>query len=102
LRDFKDGRLGNESSVMVGFVTRVQRWSVSFLYEVSMTVGFIPLFLYEISKTVGFVLLRDFNDGCFFSVTSFQRWSAFDGRFCTFVFPQDFKYGRFYFIKRFQ
>jgi len=30
------------------------------------------LFCYEISKTVGFVLLRDFNDGRFYSVKKFQ------------------------------
>jgi len=60
--------------------------SVLLGYEISKTVIF---FRYEISKTVGFVLLWDFNDGQFCSVTRFQ-WQLVlflcffnDGRFCS-------------------
>jgi len=39
-------------------------------------VGFVPVFFYEISEKVVFVLLRDFYDGWFCSVTRFQGKSV--------------------------
>jgi len=41
--------------------------------------SFFFLFHYEMSKTVGFVSLRDLNDGRFWWVTTFQRWSVLVG-----------------------
>jgi len=61
LRDFNDGRFCS--------VTRVQRKSVSFHYEISETVGFVSL---QDFKDGRFVPLRNFNDGRFCSVMRFQ------------------------------
>jgi len=60
LRDLNDGRF----SVSVGFVL--------FCYDISKTVGFVPLFFYEISKMVSFVPLQNFNDNQFCSFTKPQ------------------------------
>jgi len=91
LQDFEDGRLC--------FGMRFQWWFVWFSYEISVTVGFVPLFRYKISKTVGWVMrfqrwsvlfcykslmmveisatnLRNINDGRFCSVMRSQWWSA--------------------------
>jgi len=76
LREFNNGRnLWKKVQNFNGhfyFFTRSQWRSVLFSYEISMTVGFVPLFLYKISVTVSFVALWNFNDGRFCSVMRSQ------------------------------
>jgi len=78
--------------------TRFQWQSVLFLYEISVTVGFMfgyeisktvgfqwwsVFFCYEISQTVSFVSLWDHNDGRFCSITRSQWRLVFSvSRFC--------------------
>jgi len=84
LRDFKESRFCSVTrflwwSVLLKSVTRFQWSSVLFSYDISMTVGFVPLFCYEISRKVGFVLLQDSYDGRICSVMRFQWWTVLFG-----------------------
>jgi len=56
------GFAGLRIAMTIGF----QCQSVLFCYDITKTVGFVPLFFYEISQTVSFVQLRDLNKVCFF------------------------------------
>jgi len=80
LRDFYDGRFCS--------VTRFQWRSVLFGYDTSMTVGFqcqMGFIHYKISMTVSFI----------------QIWHLNDGRFYSFVLLRDFKESRFCSVTRF-